>query len=731
MICSSLCRVPLWCLVPFLPSSPKVVSFAVFTADLRSGELYKNGVKVRLERQPFEVLSILLEHPRELVSRDELRNRVWPQDTFVDFDHALNTAITKIRVAVGDAAENPRFVETVPRRGYRFIGPVNETVGVMTATDGTEPGVKPAPSTRRVAVTVFLIAFLVGSYYLFRVGRANRESTAISMTPVTASGKASIATVSPDGKYVAYVLEDGGQYSVWLHHVASGRDVQIVPASKDRDGGLQFSQDGNYLYYLQASAEEINGRLYQVPILGGISRLLVKDVHSRVAISPDGRQFAFVRQAVHTTPEESYLVVANVDGSNERRIAKRVSPLNFGRGVAWRQDGKLLAVTGNNSESSGYATTILFLSPNASASEATISSLGKWQYVGDLAWLPDGSGLIADGVDQEQHPLWLMKYPSGEVRRITDDPSVYNSPSLTADGRTLAAIRDVRSSYLWISANGGAERPQLLTSHTLGSIAWTPESQIVYSAGALVMGWDLWMQSPNNGQARRLTEGGRAINPEVSPDGRAIVFQLGVRDGTGTVRQNLWRVDSQGKDLKQLTWGDYDVDPKISPDGKWVIYSSFGARRHQYTLCKVPLEGGEPFELTQRSASIPIVSPNGRHIAFLTSDPQTNKVSLAIIAFEGGEPTESINLPPDFSGGHGEGTPGLQWAVEGSAIYCVRTVSGVSNIWKLSLHGGVLKQITDFDTDEIFAFAWSHDGNRLAVVRGGFVDDVVFLTGFR
>ncbi len=104
-----------------LPSSAQIVSFGVFTADLRSGELYKNGIKVRLERQPFQVLSMLLETPGELVSREELRNRIWPQDTFVDFDHALNTAVTKIRVAVGDDADNPRFVETVPRRGYRFV----------------------------------------------------------------------------------------------------------------------------------------------------------------------------------------------------------------------------------------------------------------------------------------------------------------------------------------------------------------------------------------------------------------------------------------------------------------------------------------------------------------------------------------------------------------------------------------------------------------------------------
>src|ERR1700687_4780511 len=104
--------------------SPQIVRFGVFEADLQTGELHKNGVRGPWQGQPFQVCAILFEHSGELVTREELRQEVWPEDTFVDFDHALNTAITKIRLALGDNADNPRFVETLPRRGYRFIGPV-------------------------------------------------------------------------------------------------------------------------------------------------------------------------------------------------------------------------------------------------------------------------------------------------------------------------------------------------------------------------------------------------------------------------------------------------------------------------------------------------------------------------------------------------------------------------------------------------------------------------------
>ncbi len=114
--------------------------FGVFTADLSAGELHKNGVRVRLQEQPFQVLAYFLERPGELVTREDLRQKLWPADTFVDFDHSLNTAVNKVREALGDSASNPRFVETLARRGYRFLAPVERT-------NPNSPAPGPIPST--------------------------------------------------------------------------------------------------------------------------------------------------------------------------------------------------------------------------------------------------------------------------------------------------------------------------------------------------------------------------------------------------------------------------------------------------------------------------------------------------------------------------------------------------------------------------------------------------------
>ena len=129
-------------------SSQRVVRFGAYEADLVSGELRKSGIRIRLQEKPFQVLALLLERAGEMVTREELRGRLWPSDTFVDFDHGLNTAVNKLREALSDTASNPRFVQTVARRGYRFIAPVQDTMLRKAANDGGEfpPSITSAPT---------------------------------------------------------------------------------------------------------------------------------------------------------------------------------------------------------------------------------------------------------------------------------------------------------------------------------------------------------------------------------------------------------------------------------------------------------------------------------------------------------------------------------------------------------------------------------------------------------
>jgi DNA-binding winged helix-turn-helix (wHTH) protein len=189
--------------------SVQIVRFGLFEADLQTGELRKNGVRVPLQGQPFQVCAILLSRPGELVSREELRQQVWPEDTFVDFDHALNTAITKIRLALGDEADNPRFVETLPRRGYRFIAPVEKPSSPTSAlVPPEEPIQRLTPKTRWIArVALSLGLHSAVGIWRFARSRAEAELPPLEVVPMAAmAGSESDPAFSPDGNQVAFAF---------------------------------------------------------------------------------------------------------------------------------------------------------------------------------------------------------------------------------------------------------------------------------------------------------------------------------------------------------------------------------------------------------------------------------------------------------------------------------------------------------------------------------------------
>jgi len=234
----------------------------------------------------------------------------------------------------------------------------------------------------------------------------------IRITRVTTSGNAASAAISPDGKYLAYVVNDSGQQSLWIRQIATSSNIQIVPPADARCYGLTFSPDGNYVYYISTS----KGRsaLNQVPSLGGPVRRLMDGVGGAVAFSPDSKQIAFVRGA--PDQGESVLVIANLDGTGERKLATRKSP-DFFSSVAWSPDRKVIACgAGGFDHGRAYQNVVQVTTEDGK--ETTLSSR-KWYSVSRLVWLADGSGLMMLASDQILSPtqVWQLTYPAGEYRR--------------------------------------------------------------------------------------------------------------------------------------------------------------------------------------------------------------------------------------------------------------------------------------------------------------------------
>lgn len=538
---------------------------------------------------------------------------------------------------------------------------------------------------------------------------------AMKIMRLTNAGKASEAAISRDGKYVVHVGEESGKQNLWVRQVATTSDVQIVPPAKVNYLGLTFSNDGNYIYYVEetSSTERV---LYQVPVLGGVPRKVLVDIRTPITFSPDGKKFAFVR--VSPNEEEGFLMIANADGSGEQKLASRGGYHWFSySGPAWSPDGKVIA------SGAGSPQGMTVVAVGVEDGEQREVTSRKWFNVETVAWLSDGSGLVLNAADRGtiSKQIWQLSYPGGEARKITNDLNDYHKISLAADSGTLITVGEETFSNIWITPMGDAgDAKQITTSRSDGryGLSWTPDKRIVYvsDAGGNL---DIWITDQDGRNQTQLTTDPQTDRrPSVSPDGRYIVF---VSDRAGST--NIWRMDMDGNNPKQLTHGTADYNPYCSSDSQWVVFSSYTGTGKQVVF-KVTIDGGDPIQLTDELSPEPSVSPDGKLIACLYLDEKPNsRWRIMVVPFEGGRPVKTLDISPTVSP-----WKEVRWAADGRALTYIDTRSGVSNIWSQALVGGPPKQLTNFKTEQLHHFDLSRDGKQLALARGTVVSDVVLIS---
>jgi len=554
------------------------------------------------------------------------------------------------------------------------------------------------------------------------------------ITRVTSEGNVESAAVSPDGKYAAYSLEESGKRSLWTKHLGTGSRVQIVPTTEVFGiNASTFSHDGGYVYYTRVDEQNPQGALYQVPVLGGASKKILANVAQPVSLSPDGKQLAFGRY--HLAGTEDELLLANADGTNERHLITVKEPEWLGgASAAWSPDGKMLAVGyGNETQDRGrptgrYAMTVAVVSI-ANPTLKPITSR-RWPYAGSVAWFGDGSGLALIAREQVLGALqiWQVSYPGGDARRITNDLNSYSlySLTLTADTSALISVQSDPVSNIWVAPEGEASRARAITSRKnvedgRRSLAWTPDGKVVYDSNVNSKA-SIWIVNADGSDPKPLTESANDdFAPEVSPDGRYIIFGSN-RGGP----YEVWRMDIDGANPKQLTETTGVPTFSISPDGRWVIYNPFvgGVR-------KVSIDGGTPIELAAKgNLRYPQVSPDGKLLAYFFDDEQTKRPKIAVITFDGGAPVRVFDLPVTSGTNLYERLfyRGFHWSPDGRALVYINTLGGVSNLWRQPLDGGKAVQITHFKSDLILNFAYSRDGHALAFARGTQSRDAVMIS---
>ena len=595
---------------------------------------------------------------------------------------------------------------------------------------------QPAPPKARrrlVAAALVAVALIAAALLLVWKFVAGRKPTvsfeAMKLERLTSSGKVRDAALAPDGKYVIYVQEDEGKQSLWVRQVATESNVQLVPPADTKYLGLTVSRDGDYVYLVSATAGAAEATLYRLPILGGTPKKLIENVDSPVALSPSGKELAFVRDDLKAG--QSKLLAAQADGAGERVLAFRKLPDGFdfawfhSSGPDWSPNGSLVSLVALSFVRGPHSTVVGVPASGGTAKPLTSK---EWEGAGRVAWLSDGSGLVFNATEPSStlsSQLWLLSYSGGEVRRITNDLNSYRGVTLAADSSALVTVKSNLQSSIWIVPRQDTAQARPLTlegdnGDGVDGVAWTPDGRIIYASNAGGSG-NLWVMDADGSHSRQLTsEGSSNGSPVVSSDGRTIVFRSNRGGNVG-----VWAMDADGGSPRPLSDGNADVGPDISPDGKSVVYLSATTT----ALWKIPIQGGSPTLIPfDQFPSFQALSPDGKLIAVTFVDPETGKGPTAIIPVTGGNPLQVLDIPMPLASFTGRE---LNWSADGRSLIYIGAGNASANLWSQPIEGGKPAQLTHFTSGRIFALAMSRDGKQFAIARGNEISDVVLIRNFR
>ncbi len=619
--------------------------FGVFEMDTRRVELRRSGTPIKLREQSFLILVHLLQHAGEIVTREELRSVLWPSDTYVDFDHSLNTAMMKLREALGDSTGTPLYIETIPKRGYRFIAPVSSVTDarheqprangdpVSSPIHGVEgpqeaipaPAEKPAVH-RRLALTAVVIGLLLlvalGSVLVFRAHHASgslpagsQVSSTLPAIPVTtAPGQALFPAFSPDEKWIAYLWNGPEQnyYDVYVQLLGSGTPNRLTDNKSARVGPPAWSPDGTEIAFARCDGK--NDGVFAVPAMGGSERKLTS--------------------------------MSCIEGI--RGVAQ----------VAWLHDGSGLLIGDRCSGSVAYGLVLLTFSTGERHCLINPAASGEPTFVEGVALSPDGASIAFGGSRAKGCcDLFVVPRAGGTPRQLTFDRQLENG--------------------------------DLFIGHYIDYM-WTPDSKsIVFSSNATRVPW-LW----------RVPAQGGPIEPEIvypalgslSKDGRRLVYS----EKTATQLPEIWRADLAAPggpvlSKRKVIGVQEDTDAQPSPDGNQLAWMSY--RTGFYEIWKSQATGESPIQLThlQAYSGTPRWSPDGKWIAFDSGDG--NRPSQIFVVDAQGKSLHAVIVAPPFSI-----VP--SWSRDGKSIYFdspnIKVLSGswYVAVWKQSLETGKLVQLT-------------------------------------
>jgi serine/threonine protein kinase/dipeptidyl aminopeptidase/acylaminoacyl peptidase len=569
-----------------------------------------------------------------------------------------------------------------------------------------------------VGVVLLLIAAAAfGIYSLFFSARS-QPFQSIRITRISGTHNAQFGAMSPDGNYLAYVLNSEGNESLWLRHLASESNVQIVPPEHVQYPSLRFSPDGSHIYFshteLASGPASQEYDLYRIPVLGGTPQLLVKDVDSNPSFSSDGQRFAFLR-ANDPDPGKYHLLIANADGSNEKSVFTG-SMASVMSDSAWSPDGKAIVGTISSQGGDGMSA-MISIDPDTGA-QKTISKPPYTQLT-NVSWLPDGRALAVIFSNMEtnfgRQQVGLISYPGGKFRPITADTNDYENLSVSADGTTIATLmrQSVRDVYVSSGLKADySDARQVSSGDPVPLVGWTRDNNLLTEQGSSIR-----KISPNGELEGEIAseKDSAALQPNGCSDGHLVFARRMLK----TPSVNIWRSEGDGTGLHRITAGKTDMFPMCSPDGKTVFYLDMTVA----AFMKVSIDGGQPERVTQEPADFNAgfdVARDGKTLVLGTYDFKAQRPAISLVSLDSRQVLRTFEYDPRH-----QGRP--RFSPDGKGIVYPIREKGVDNLWLQPLDGHPGRQLTNFGSLKIYSYQWSPDGKSLALVRGDSPSDLVLI----
>ena len=545
------------------------LSVGDFEVDLRCRELRRNGDKIKLQERPFQVLTALIERPGEVVTRQEMQQKLWPTDTFVDFEHSINTAVKKLREALGDDAENPRFIETLPRRGYRLIAPVEiveksgvspeAAISAVPPREGTARGTNPQKRWPVAAIGGALAALLVTASVAFFYPSSWRRTTPSRSAWVQIthfSDSATSPALSPDGRMIAFIrgpetFVTPGQ--LYLKMLPDGQPVQLTHDDLPKMAPV-FSPDGSRIAY--TATDGFGWNTWVVPVLGGEPQQLLPNAAGLTWADSQHVVFSEIKTGWHMG-----IATATENRAGERDV---YLPADVG-GMAHRSwlspNGKWILVS--EMDAVGWRPCRVLPFDGSTKGETIGPKAARCTYAG---WSPDGSTVYLSADAGDGYHIWRQDFPRGVPEQITFGATEEEGVAISPDGRTLVTSAGIGQSTVWLHDHGG-------------------DRQISGEGFATVPG---------------LGFGGTGVRSIFSPDGKRVFYLVRMPGSRAFKSGELWMTDlTTGRNeavLPGVSMSEFD----LAPDGERITFATLDAEGNSHAWI-APLDRRTPPKLLTSS----------------------------------------------------------------------------------------------------------------------------------